>query len=239
MRRRARRFSEWRDQSRLHNDAKQTTEMFAPRLAADPFGGMPGLEFTTKAWMMIDDDLSLRWGVLDFLVLVVYRATGACEGPASCNSSIASKRSTEPWPGPGLGIQPGGTDRGPPHHEPRTTGLTSPAAGYDSGRIHLVGAQRRSAGPACGSTASTFPRALPTVVVNLEPPVQNVYFGAHGLNPDPPIDFPFTGYIGAIVAVKGPISAADLAQLESYLMVKYGVGPAARPEHTRQRSVLP
>ena len=44
---------------------------------------------------------------------------------------------------------------------------------------------------------------------------ENVYFGAHGLNPDPPLDFPFSGYIGAIVAVQGPISDADLAQLET------------------------
>ena len=41
-------ISEWRDQSRLHNDAKQRTEMFAPRLAADPLDGMPGVEFTSR-----------------------------------------------------------------------------------------------------------------------------------------------------------------------------------------------
>ena len=58
--------------------------------------------------MTINDDLSLSWGFVDFLVLVVYRATGPARTTASCNSSIANKRSTEPWSGPGLGLQPGG-----------------------------------------------------------------------------------------------------------------------------------
>ena len=35
--------SEWRDQSPLHNDAKQTTDMFAPKLAGGPGSGAPGL----------------------------------------------------------------------------------------------------------------------------------------------------------------------------------------------------
>ena len=48
-------------------------------------------------------------------------------------------------------------------------------------------------------------------MLNLDAPGANVYFGAHGLNPGPPLDFPFSGYIGAIVAVHGPISATDLA----------------------------
>ena len=66
-------------------------------------------------------------------------------------------------------------------------------------------------------------------MLNLDAPGANAYFGAHGLNPGPPLDFPFSGYIGAIVAVHGPISAADLAQLESYLMDKYGATPDGPP----------
>ena len=92
-----------------------------------------------------------------------------------------------------------------------------------------MGAQRRSSWPSLRIDGADFPSALPTVVVNLDAPGQNVYFGAHGINPDPPYDFPFTGYISAIIAVEGPISATDVAQLESYLMVKYGIVPGGPP----------
>jgi hypothetical protein len=222
-------ISEWRDQSGLHNDAKQTTAMFAPRLAADPLGGMPGVEFTLKTWMMINEDLSLRWGVLDFLVLVVYRATGACQQPCYLQQLYRKQEVAEPWPGPGLGIQQDGRIEVHLSHWAANHWLSSIATGYDSGRIHLVGAQRRSSWPSLRIDGSDFPSGLPTEVVNLDAPGQNVYIGAHGINPDPPIDFPFTGYMGAIIAVKGPISAADVAQLESYLMVKYGIVPGGPP----------
>jgi hypothetical protein len=222
-------ISEWRDQSPLQNDAKQSTELFAPKLATDPVSGMPALEFTSKAWMMISDDLSLRWGVLDFLVLVVYRSTARCDSGCILQQLYRKQEVNEPWVGPGLGIQPGGKIEVHLSHWAANHWLASPAMGYDSGRIHLVGAQRRSSWPSLRIDGTDFPSDLPREVVNLDASGQNVYFGAHGINPDPPIDFPFTGYISAIIAVAGPVSAADVSALESYLMLKYGVVPGGPP----------
>jgi hypothetical protein len=225
-------ISAWRDQSGLHNDAKQDTEMFAPKLAADPLSGMPRVEFTPKAWMMIKDDLSLRWGVLDFLVLVVYRSTGPgrCLSPTCYLQQLYRKQEVdEPWVGPGLGLQPDGRIEVHLSHSAENHWLASPAPGYDSGRIHLAGAQRRSSWPSLRIDGIDYPSGRPTAAVNLDAPGQNVYFGAHGINPAPPIDFPFSGYISAIIAVADPISAADLAQLESYLMAKYGIAPGGPP----------
>jgi hypothetical protein len=221
--------SEWRDQSPLHNDAKQTTDMFAPKLAAGPFSGAPGLEFTSKAWMTIKDDQSLRWRVFDFLVLVVYRSTARCEGPCILQQLYRKQEVDFPWRGPGLGIQPGGKIEVHLDHDAPNQWLASPATGYDSGNIHLVGAFRRWSWPSLRIDGRDFPAPVPSTVTNVDALGANVYFGAHGLNPDPPIDFPFSGYIGAIVAIQGPISDADLAQLESYLMIKYGVAPDGLP----------
>ena len=221
--------SDWRDQSPLHNNAKQTTDTFAPKLAAGPFSGMPGLEFTSKAWMTIRDEQSLRWGVFDFLVLVVYRSTARCEGSCILQQLYRKQEVDWPWRGPGLGIQPGGKIEVHLDHDAPNQWLTSPATGYDSSNIHLVGAQRRWGWPILRIDGRDFPAPVPSTVTNVDAPGENVYFGAHGINPDPPIDFPFSGYIGAIVAVAGPISDADLAQLESYLMVKYGAVAGSPP----------
>jgi hypothetical protein len=134
-----------------------------------------------------------------------------------------------PWSGPGLGIQPGGKIEFHLDHQVENNWLASPGSGYDSGRIHLVGAQRRSNWPSVRIDGDDFLSGTPTAVINLDAPGANVYFGAHGVNPDPPIDFPFRGYIGAIVAVRGPISATELTQVESYLMAKYGATPGGPP----------
>ena len=221
--------SAWRDQSPLHNDAKQTTDMFAPKFAAGPFSGAPGLEFSSKAWMTIREDQSLRWGVFDFLVLVVYRSTARCEGSCILQQLYRKQEVDWPWRGPGLGIQPAGRIEVHLDHDAPNQWLSSPATGYDSGNIHLVGAQRRWGWPSLRIDGRDFPAPVPSTVTNLDAPGENVYFGAHGLNPDPPVDFPFSGYIGAIVAVQGPISDADLAQLESYLMLKYGAVAGSPP----------
>jgi hypothetical protein len=201
---------EWRDQSPLHNDARQTTEMFAPKLAAVPFNSRPGLEFATKAWMVINDDLSLRWGEGDFLVLVVFRATATCVDPCILQQLFRKQEVDRPWRGTGLGLQPGGRIEVHLDHDATGQWLASPGTGYDGGRIHLAGALRRAGRPSERIDGTDFPGAPPPAMLNLDAPGANAYFGAHGLNPGPPLDFPFSGYIGAIVAVHGPISAADL-----------------------------
>jgi hypothetical protein len=181
--------------------------------------------------MTISEDLSLRWGVLDFLVLVVYKSTARCDRSQNCilQQLFRKQEVDRPWRGPGLGIQPDGKIEVHLDHDAPNHWLASPATGYDGGRIHLVGAQRRSSWPSIRIDGADFPSGQPTVVVNMDAPGANVYFGAHGINPDPPIDFPFSGYVGAIVAVQGPISAAHLAELESYLMAKYGAVPGGPP----------
>ena len=221
--------TEWRDQSPLHNDARQGAEMHAPRLATNPLNGMPALEFTSKKWLMINDDLSLRWGVLDFLVLVVFRSPG-CEKTDCILQQLYRKQEVEsPWVGPGLGLQPGGQIEVHLSHRAPNHWLVSNAGGYDSDRTHLAGAQRLSSWPSLRIDGANFPSALPTEVVNVDAVGQHAYIGAHGINPGHPLDFPFNGHIGAIIAVQGPILAADLAQLESYLMTKYGITPGGPP----------
>lgn len=224
------RVTEWLDQSPLHNDARQETEERGPKfLGASPLNGKPALEFTNKKWLKINDDVSLRWGVLDFLLLVVFRSPG-CEKTDCILQQLYRKQEVDaPWIGPSLGLQPSGQIEVHLSHWAANHWLASNAGGYDSGRVHLVGAERRSAWPSVRIDGADFPSALPTEVVNLDAVGQHVYIGAHGINPDHPIDFPFNGHIGAVIAVKGPILAADLAQLESYLMTKYGAVPGGPP----------
>jgi hypothetical protein len=219
----------WRDQSGQSNHAIQLKPKSAPTYTADVFNGMPGLEFTAMTWMQINETASLRWGFGDFLVLVVYRSTGRCEGDCILHQLYRKQEVDYPWRGPGLGIKPGGNIEVHLMHDVQDQWFLSLKRGYDSGRIHLVGAERRSNRPGMRIDGAGFPGPPPpTVVVNMDAPGQHVFFGAHGIN-EPPYDFSLAGYIGAIVAVKGPISDADLAQLESYLMVKYGIGSDGTP----------
>ena len=109
---------------------------------------MPGLEFTTKAWMAIADDLSLRWGVFDFLVLVVYRATARCEGDCILQQLYRKQEVDWPWPGPGLGSSRAARSRST-NHDVENHWLTSPIRATTAGASTWWARCGDRAGPAC------------------------------------------------------------------------------------------
>jgi hypothetical protein len=180
--------------------------------------------------MAILDAASLRWGFEPFLLLVLYRATGRCEDACVLQELYRKQEVDFPWRGPGLGLKPEGRVEVHLWHDGLDQWFTSGQVGYDSGRTHLAGIERRASGQVImridGAELWGFP---PTAVVRMDAPAQNVYIGAHGVKHTPPDDFPFNGYMGAIIAVKGPISPTDLTALESYLMGKYGAVSGGLP----------
>jgi hypothetical protein len=212
----------WSDRSGQANDAVQPVMENTPRLVFDAIGGMASLRFADPSWMTVIDQPSLRWGLGDFTLMVVERMAFMC---ARCQGQqLFFHKSEEAMPYYGLQVYLKREEHKlwaflATHQEVYINQSDSDVA------AHLFSVRRRVTtleGRVDGVVASSVQTPSP---VNLDAPGRHGHIGAHGYSGDL---FQFEGDIAAMIAVKGALSDDDLARLEGYLLVKYGIPVSTR-----------
>jgi len=213
----------WRDQSPEQNHARQTTLAAMPILAASQIQGLPAVTFDGMATVLsIADATSLEWGVGDYALFAVARSNST-----DADRMLYLKSAFDfPYSGPSLILGPNyGTTSAAQlaMQDDANDYALSSVGGYNDNAFRLFGGRRagltveaRVNGVVVGSTTER-------VNVNVDARNRTANIGNHGYDNAPPGFQSLKGAIAEIVAIKGPITDADLATLESYLMTKYGL----------------
>ena len=206
------RVSGWADQSGAGNHAAQSIPMRQPSWSSSGLNGRPALRFSTSGTeISVPDAKSLQFGTGDFTLELVARF----DNPPSAPCFFASKVD-----GDGIGIvfvanEPIDEAHGLGVFLDGTTFLAGTIA-YGDDIPRLYGVRR------VGSTLELRVQGvavatLPGATVDVSALGGALTFGL--LNDVGGLD----GSVAEIVAVKGPITAPDLAKLEGHLGAKYGL----------------
>ncbi len=213
----------WADQSGQHNDG--VAGKFAPTMSAADIGGRPAIHFVAgqRNMFVIADSTSLQWGAGPYLVEAVGRfdndptqgiSIGAGPfyvklGPNSLVALYANYQTITDAGGYGpvvaglwsqesydtyVGVEAAYNDSMPRLY----------AVQYDAGVLTLR---------VNGSVVATSTGGVDVSEPGQKASVGGSYYGSGNLDGD----------IAELVAVKGAISSSDLADLEGYLMAKYGL----------------
>lgn len=217
----------WGDLSGNGNNATQSITYNRPTYTEQAIHRLPGIRFDKDAtwgqFLSIADAPSLRWGTGDFTLAVVARHDNDNGGGGSSNRFGVFYFKQSPTQGlvlqansPGQTVAGGFAVEVSPDPVER---LASTGGGYNDLRGHLFVARRvgallelRHNGLADGA------RTAP--VVDLSAVGSNVTVGATLERID---STRLNGDIAEIVAVKGPLSDAALAELEAHLKAKYAL----------------
>jgi hypothetical protein len=214
----------WKDLSDSGNDAVQPVPGFQPVLGAASIAGLPAARFGGPVTFLRSyDNPSLQWGRDDFLVLVVERATAAT---TAANAMLYQKTGDAPYDGASLYLNA---------NKPLTTKLaagqvsggtyvvsSAPPATFVDGNVHLLGVHR--SGPSLevrvdGTVSSSLVNAR-VGSTDVSAPGFDAIIGHNGYNPRPEFQ-QLHGDIAEMVAIRGPLSASELAGLEQYLVSRY------------------
>lgn len=233
----------WADRSSSHNDATQQNANWQPTLVAAGIDGLPSVHFTATnpgggnqgsygTLLNIADSATLQWGSEDYLIEVVTRYDNAptvtsATDRATGYGTFYSKQTQNPAaPAEGVAFfgntpasdMAGGTTAFSSYVFV-SDGVTNAATGFNDGTARLLGTQRTGA-----TTLSLRVNGNETATKTVQAMnVDEVGIGARiGASGDATIAR-LDGDIAEMIAVKGPISATDLATLESYLTAKYGL----------------
>jgi hypothetical protein len=233
----------WADQTANHNDATQQNVNWQPSVVAAGIAGLPSVHFTatnpgsgnqgTNGTMLnIADSATLQWGSEDYLIEVVTRydnmptVTSATDRATGYGTFYSKQTQNPQLPAEGVAFfgntpasdMAGGTTAFSSYVYV-ASGVTNAATGFNDGTARLLGTQRT------GTTtlalrvngAETATKTVQTM--NVDEVGTGARIGASGDATIARLD----GEIAEIIAVKGAISATDLATIESYLAAKYGL----------------
>jgi hypothetical protein len=231
---------QWLDQSGNGNNALG----YGPAIHPTALDGQPAVHFGGSDYLLVQDSTTLDWGTNDFVLAVVVQHTTFEDGGGFSYGTLYSKQiyDTAPYVGVGLFANiPGGTSSileqldefGP-------TEVTSGGTGYNDGTPFVVVIHRAGnpsdggvEGGTDGGDAATAPTtASMSMLINA---VDAGFASGTGYaeNVDS-VGYPariggtqggqnLNGDIAEVIAIEGPVSAGDLANLQAYLISKYGL----------------
>ena len=216
----------WADQSGAGNNATQTMAPRQPALTASGINGLPAVTFDgATTFLQIADSPTTRWGTGDFALMVVARGA-----PNVATNAMLYNKSEQAAPYAGINLFLNVT-RGPvtakasiqldaDFHATTRDDFGDANPHLFGGRLVTTGASALLEMRVDGERQGML--SLTGGAVNLDAPGQATIVGHNGYSPLSGFQA-FKGDIAEIVAVKGPISDAELASLEAYLMSRYGL----------------
>jgi hypothetical protein len=232
----------WTDHSGNGNNAVG----YGPSINPTALDGQPAVHFNGTDYLLVQDSTSLNWGTNDFVLAIVVQHTTYVDGGGYSYGALYSKQiyDTAPYQGVGLFANlPGGASNILEQlNENSPTELTSSGSGYNDDTPFLVVIHRSSVvlatdggadgGDAGASDAAPATTGSMAMLINAADAGYATGSGyAENVNST---DYPariggtqagqnVVGDIAEVIAVDGPVSASDLASLQTYLMNKYGL----------------
>jgi hypothetical protein len=213
----------WADRSTFGNNATQIVTERQPTLVANGIGAHPVIRFNGQNMLQIADSASLQWGTGDFTIEMVAswkNATSAAPGYAML---VSKQTSGTGYPGaslwgnftvPSLDTVLGAQIDTSNYARSTTNALNDGVVRVLGGRRVGTTLEVRVGGAAAGNAT------VGSVDVNAVG--FPMYIGGQP-NGGTAVYQALDGDVAEIVLVKGPLSAADLAELETYLKTKYGL----------------
>ena len=216
----------WADQSGNHNDASQAIAGRQPTLNTSSINGLPAIHFaanvtgSTGNQLIVADSTSLQWGTGGYYIAVVAKfdnkptdgivaALGAfyVKSTSSTTVAVALTGNVGGW---------GGNGASAGFEAVVGTNLAMTPGPYNDGAPRLYACRRvgTTLTPRLNGTPGT---ALPIPSIDVSAAGKRVEIGAFGDAANARLD----GDIAEIIAVKDP-SDADVADIEAYLMKRYG-----------------
>ena len=217
----------WSDQSGLGNDALAGGP--TPPSLVTTANGHSGAHFA-GGYLDLGDAASLRWGTGAFVVEVVTRFTAPAPSNAGSALYIKAVISNAPYAGPILFAT-----------DPYFSGLTNPlvaqleddsqyqlvyGASLADNAFHIIGMHRGAAGPASApgnlfDLRSDGNLQVSSTVAAIDASAAGFHATIGGRIPDTLQQL--SGDVAEVVAYTGNDSPQDIARLESYLRLKYGL----------------
>jgi hypothetical protein len=216
----------WADQSGAGNNATQTMAPSQPALTASGINGLPAVSFDgALTFLQIADSATTRWGAGDFALMVVARGA-----PNVATNAMLYNKSEAAAPYAGINLFLNVT-RGAASakaslqldadfHATTRDDFGDANPHVFGGRLVTTGASALLEVRVDGARQGTL--SLAGSAVNLDAPGRATIIGHNGYSPLSGFQA-FKGDIAEVVAVKGTVSDAELANLEAYLMNKYAL----------------
>jgi hypothetical protein len=215
----------WMDLSGNGNDATQPTAEYQPIYNGGGIRGLPSATFSGPiTFLDIADGSSMQWGTDDFAVFAVVR--GRTQSASS--AMVYQKTGASPYDGAALYLNAG---------KPVQTVLAAaqvsgavyvvsaaPPATFDDGTVHVLGARRAGATLEIRVDGAVS-RSIdgPTVsAVDVSSNGVDAMIGQNGYAPVAEFQ-QVHGDIAEIVATHGVLALEDVAALERYLKLRYGI----------------
>jgi hypothetical protein len=219
-------LSAWPDRSSAHNDALQSVTASRPLYVASGLNARPTVRFDGQATFLdITDVPSLRWGTGPFAVFAVVRGAPA----TVVNAMIFQKTARDdPFAGPQLFVNPNKPNGESTKISIQVDGNTytvSNTGMADTTPRLLVGRRYETATDTVlelrenGAFESRITLSTP---VNIDAVGRDAIIGHNGYVPSPGFQA-YQGDISELCAVQGTLTSGELAEMESYLMEKYGL----------------
>jgi hypothetical protein len=216
-------LDQWTDQSGQGNSARQTTAASMPTYNTNVVHALPAVTFDgTVTFLSVADATSMEWGVADYAMVVVGRSANA---NTDTNCMFYQKTlAASPYNGLNLFVNPAfGTLTGQvAAQDDATHNIVSTAGGYNDNKFRLYAARRVGTTLQVRVNGTVVGQVSESPTVNIDAPGRAGQIGQNGYTPNSGFQA-LKGDIAEIVAIKGPITDADLGKLEGYLMTKYGL----------------
>jgi hypothetical protein len=219
---------QWDDRSGNGNNAVQANPSFQPAYNPSGIGGLPSATFNGPVtFLEISDNPSMRWGTTNFAVFAVIRATSATTA-----SFAMVYQKTGPGPAyDGLNLYINSA-------KPKASMLAAaqvqatvyvdnlaPPTTFVDSTAHVLGARRTGNTLEIrvdGTASNALTDNTGSVTVDISAVGASGVIGANGSDVSPEFQ-QVHGDIAELVAVRGALTAADLASLEAYLKGRYGI----------------
>ena len=212
----------WADQSGHKNDGAGVFSQ--PTLVASAINGLPAVRFSATAGtrIVVGDSPSLEWGTGDYLVAVVARFDNAPTATSSAVGVFYQKLngggSAVSFSGNQFDLNTLVPSAGLQMLEDTKNDLTSSTA-WGDGVARLYVARRAGQTLEIRVNGSPIASVAENGSVDVSNPGADVGIGSYATNSGENLD----GDVAELVAVAGPMSAADLATLEGGLVSKYAL----------------
>jgi hypothetical protein len=212
----------WTDLSGLDNNASQIFADAMPTLTPSAVAGRAAATFNGQtSFLTVSDVPSMQWGTGDYALFVVARCSNAdveTDRMLYHKTEVASPfNGVHLFLNPYFGTMPGqaaAQDNANVHAGSATGGYNDSTFRLYAGRRVGTTLQIRVNGTVVGQTTES-------PAINLDAPGRDAVIGHNG---SPNIgQQALKGDIAEIIAVKGVLSDANLAKLESYLRTKYAL----------------
>jgi hypothetical protein len=213
----------WMDQSGQGNHARQTSAASMPTFTASALRALPAVTFDGQlTFLSVTDATSMEWGVADYTVLAVARCSNAA---TETNRMLYQKTAAaSPFTGVNLILSPSfqtatgslGVQDDATHY------IQSTAGGYNDNMPRIYGGRRVGTTLQARVNGTVVGQVSESPTINVDAPGRAGIIGHNGYQLTAGFQA-LKGDVFEIVAIKGTISDADLAKLESYLRSKYGL----------------